>query len=159
MATRRAAISTRTAPDAGPKAAVAAKAADQPVARRVLIVDDNIDAAETLAMMLQILGQQTAQAHDGHKALTVARDFRPEVVFMDIGLPGLSGHEAASRMRKDLGMEDVFLIALSGYGTEQDRRKSMDAGFDNHLVKPLDPAALPGILASASRQRQQSGVV
>jgi two-component system CheB/CheR fusion protein len=74
------------------------------------------------------------------------------VVFLDIGLPGLSGHEVASRIRRDLGMESVYLIALSGYGTEEDRRKSFYAGFDSHLVKPLDPAALPSILAAAERR-------
>lgn len=127
-------------------------AAAAPAGKRVLVVDDNIDAAETLAMMLEILGQQTSQAHDGKAALRVAAEFKPEVVFMDIGLPGLTGHEAAQRMRQDLGMTDVYLVALSGYGTEEDRRKSLFAGFDSHLVKPLDPAELPGILASARRR-------
>jgi CheY-like chemotaxis protein len=108
----------------------------------VLIVDDNLDAAETLEMMLQLLGQETRQEHDGTSALKAAEEYRPEVVFLDIGLPGLSGHEVASRIRRDLRMDDVYLIALSGYGTEEDRRKSFYAGFDSHLVKPLDPAAL-----------------
>ena len=120
--------------------------------KRVLVVDDNVDAAETLAMMLELLGQTTSQAHDGNAAIKAAAEFKPEVVFMDIGLPGLSGHEAAERMRKDLGMTDVYMVALSGYGTEEDRRKSLHAGFDSHLVKPLDPALLPGILASAERR-------
>jgi signal transduction histidine kinase len=136
---------------AGP--AAEPQGAAEPGARRVLVVDDNIDAAETLAMMLEILGQQTRQAHDGHKAVALAAEFQPEVVFMDIGLPGLSGHEAATRIRKDLGMTDAYMVALSGYGTEEDRRKSIYAGFDSHMVKPLDPAALPGILASAGRRR------
>jgi signal transduction histidine kinase len=121
--------------------------------RRVLIVDDNIDAAETLAMMLGILGQDTRQAHDGHAAITAAEDYQPELVFMDIGLPGLSGHEAAARIRKDLGMTGIYMIALSGYGTEEDRRKSLLAGFDAHLVKPLDPTTLPAILATAERHK------
>ncbi len=120
--------------------------------RRVLVVDDNVDAAETLAMMLEILGQTTSQAHDGRAALKVAAEFKPEVVFMDIGLPGLSGLEAARRMRDDLGMTDVYMVALSGYGTEEDRRKSLHSGFDSHLVKPLDPAQLPHILATAERR-------
>jgi signal transduction histidine kinase/DNA-binding response OmpR family regulator len=120
--------------------------------RRVLVVDDNIDAAETLAMMLEILGQTTSQAHDGNAALEVAASFKPEVVFMDIGLPGLSGHEACARMRKDLGMTGVYLVALSGYGSDEDRRKSLHAGFDSHLVKPLDPSQLPAILANAERR-------
>jgi signal transduction histidine kinase/DNA-binding response OmpR family regulator len=126
--------------------------AQETAAKRVLIVDDNLDAAETLDMMLQLLGQETRQEHDGASALKAAAEYRPEVVFLDIGLPGLSGHEVASRIRRDLGMEDVYLIALSGYGTEEDRRKSFYAGFDSHLVKPLDPAALPGILAAAQRR-------
>ena len=122
-------------------------------ATRVLIVDDNVDAAETLAMMLALLGQDTRQAHEGDGALKAAVEFRPELVFMDIGLPGLSGHEIARRMRRDLGMTDTYIVALSGYGTEEDRRKSLHAGFDSHLVKPLDPAALPGILAAAAERR------
>jgi signal transduction histidine kinase/DNA-binding response OmpR family regulator len=126
--------------------------ARQSASKRVLIVDDNLDAAETLEMMLQLLGQETRQEHDGNSALKAAAEYRPEVVFLDIGLPGLSGHEVASRIRRDLKMEDVYLIALSGYGTEEDRRKSFYAGFDSHLVKPLDPAALPGILAAAERR-------
>ncbi len=121
-------------------------------ARRVLVVDDNIDAAETLAMMLQILGHETRQAHDGNAALEVAQQFKPEVIFMDIGLPGLTGHEVVSRMRGEYAMNDAYIVALSGYGTEADRRKSFEAGFDNHLVKPLDPSALPAILDSAARR-------
>jgi signal transduction histidine kinase/DNA-binding response OmpR family regulator len=120
--------------------------------KRVLIVDDNLDAAETLAMMLELLGQQTRQAHEGNGALKAAQEYNPEVIFMDIGLPGLSGHEVVTRMRRELGMTDAYIIALSGYGTEEDRRKSFHAGFDTHLVKPLDPSALPAILASAERR-------
>jgi signal transduction histidine kinase/ActR/RegA family two-component response regulator len=120
--------------------------------KRVLIVDDNLDAAETLAMMLELLGQQTRQAHEGNGALKAAQEYNPDVIFMDIGLPGLSGHEVVTRMRRELGMTDAYIIALSGYGTEEDRRKSFHAGFDTHLVKPLDPSALPGILASAERR-------
>ena len=75
---------------------------------------------------------------------------------MDIGLPGMSGHEIAARMRGELGMTDTYIIALSGYGSEEDRRKSFHAGFDSHLVKPLDPTTLPGILASATRRQGQT---
>ena len=120
--------------------------------RRVLIVDDNVDAAETLAMMLELLGQTTRQAHDGTSALRAVADYNPELVFMDIGMPGLSGLEVASRIRRDLEMSEAYLIALSGYGTEEDRRKSLYAGFDRHLVKPLDPSTLPAILAAAERR-------
>ena len=121
--------------------------------RRVLIVDDNVDACETLAMMLELLGQQTRQAHEGAGALKAAQEYQPEVIFMDIGLPGLTGHEVAERMRRDLGMTETYIVALSGYGTEEDRRKSLFAGFDNHFVKPLDPSTLPAILAEAERRR------
>jgi signal transduction histidine kinase/DNA-binding response OmpR family regulator len=121
--------------------------------KRVLIVDDNVDACETLAMMLELLGQQTRQAHEGTGALQAAQEYKPELIFMDIGLPGLTGHEVAERMRRELGMTETYIVALSGYGTEEDRRKSLFAGFDNHFVKPLDPAALPGILAEAERRR------
>ena len=121
--------------------------------KRVLIVDDNVDACETLAMMLELLGQQTRQAHEGAGALKAAQEYKPELIFMDIGLPGLTGHEVAARMRRELGMTDTYIVALSGYGTEEDRRKSLFAGFDNHFVKPLDPLALPGILAEAERRR------
>ena len=107
---------------------------------------------ETLAMMLELLGQQTRQEHEGNGALLAAAEYKPDLIFMDIGLPGLSGHEIAARMRGELGMTSTYIIALSGYGTEEDRRKSLHAGFDTHLVKPLDPTALPGILAAAHRR-------
>ena len=126
-----------------------APAAAQAEARRVLVVDDNVDAAETLVMMMQLLGQTTQQAHDGKAALEVAARFKPQIVVMDIGLPGLSGYEVVRRMRAELGMRETYIVALSGYGSEEDRRKSMEAGFDTHFVKPLDPSSLPQILAAA----------
>jgi signal transduction histidine kinase len=132
-------------------AAPAQPPAQQQGERRVLIVDDNVDAAETLAMMLELLGQETRQAHDGHQALKAAEEYRPDVVFMDIGLPGLTGHEVVARMRRELGMRDAYIVALSGYGTEEDRRKSLESGFDTHLVKPLDPSQLPQLLATSTR--------
>jgi signal transduction histidine kinase/DNA-binding response OmpR family regulator len=135
-----------------PVPAASSTAAQTTGPKRVLIVDDNVDAAETLAMMLELLGQDTRQAHEGNGALQAAVEYKPELVFMDIGLPGLSGHEIASRMRRDLGMTDTYIVALSGYGTEEDRRKSLYAGFDSHLVKPLDPTTLPSILAAADRR-------
>ncbi|HET9653012.1 MAG TPA: ATP-binding protein, partial [Usitatibacter sp.] len=142
-----------------PVPASAPKPAHDPGSRRVLIVDDNVDAAETLSMMLEILGQDTRKAHDGNAAIEAAADYRPEIIFMDIGLPGLSGHEAAARIRNDLGMSQVYMVALSGYGTEDDRRKSISAGFDTHLVKPLDPSMLPGILAAVDKRRSQDGMI
>jgi len=124
--------------------------------KRVLIVDDNLDACETLAMMLELLGQETRQAHEGTGALKAAQEYKPELIFMDIGLPGLTGHEIVERMRGELGMKDTYIVALSGYGTEEDRRKSLVAGFDNHFVKPLDPSSLPSVLAECERRRAKS---
>ena len=142
--------------DSATVAAAAPAAAPSSGAKRILIVDDNLDAAETLAMMLELLGQQTRQAHAGHDALEAALDYKPDLVFMDIGLPGMSGHEVASRMRGELGMSEAYIVALSGYGTEEDRRKSLRAGFDTHMVKPLDPSTLPGILAAVEHRHVQS---
>src|SRR5258706_3238119 len=142
--------------DAATVAVAAPVAVPSAGAKRILIVDDNLDAAETLAMMLELLGQQTRQAHAGHDALEAALDYKPDLVFMDIGLPGMSGHEVASRMRGELGMNEAYIIALSGYGTEEDRRKSLRAGFDTHMVKPLDPSTPPGILAAVEHRHVQS---
>jgi signal transduction histidine kinase/DNA-binding response OmpR family regulator len=143
------AVRSDVAREAAP--APAQQVAQQHGERRVLIVDDNVDAAETLAMMLELLGQETRQAHDGHEALKAAEEYRPDMVFMDIGLPGLTGHEVVARMRRELGMRDAYIVALSGYGTEEDRRKSLESGFDTHLVKPLDPSQLPQLLATCAR--------
>jgi two-component system CheB/CheR fusion protein len=84
--------------------------------------------------------------------VAAAADYKPELIFMDIGLPGLSGHEAAQKIRTELGMTDVYMIALSGYGTEEDRKRSLRSGFNAHLVKPLDPSTLPGLLATAAKK-------
>jgi CheY-like chemotaxis protein/two-component sensor histidine kinase len=140
-------LAVETKPAAAPQ-----PEAQAAIGRRVLIVDDNLDAAETLAMMLDILGQETRQAHDGQAAVGMAAEYKPDLIFMDIGLPVISGHEAAQKIRGELGMSDVYMIALSGYGTEDDRRRSLQSGFNAHMVKPLDPSALPGLLASAAKK-------
>ena len=135
-------------------AASPATLADQPkagvalpgISRRVLVVDDNADAAETLGMVLNRMGHQAELACNGADALRVAATFRPDIVFLDIGLPGMDGYEIAGRIRRDLGMTTARLIALSGFGTEQDRRRSLESGFDAHIVKPLDPNTLPEVL-------------
>jgi PAS domain S-box-containing protein len=116
-------------------------------ARRILVVDDNRDAALSLALLLQLAGYQTHTAHDGPAALDAARAFRPEIVLLDIGLPGLNGYEVARRLRKDLGLTDAVLVALTGWGQDEDRRLAREAGFDHHLVKPVDPQELRAELA------------
>ncbi len=113
---------------------------------RVLVVDDNVDAAESLADVLRALGHDVRTAHDGPAGLEAAADFRPDVALLDIGLPGLDGYEVARRLRRQPSFRSLVLAAMTGYGQEGDRRKARDAGFDHHLVKPVDPAALAPLL-------------
>jgi PAS domain S-box-containing protein len=105
---------------------------------RVLVVDDSADSAESLSVMLALEGHETKTAHDGPSALELARAFQPQVTLLDIGLPGMSGYEVARRLRKQRGGRKTTLIAVSGYGQEEDRRKSREAGFDHHLTKPVN---------------------
>jgi CheY-like chemotaxis protein len=111
------------------------------------VVDDNVDAANSLAMLMaRAYGQEVRVAHDGPEALAVAVEFLPEVVLLDIGLPGMDGHEVARRLRERPEFGSATLVALTGWGQESDRRKSSEAGFDRHLVKPADPADLRALL-------------
>jgi signal transduction histidine kinase len=135
------------APEVAPQATPAAKERAA-VARRMLVVDDNLDSAESLTMLLQVSGHETYAAHDGLEAVAAAERFRPEVVLLDIGLPNLNGYDAARRIREQPWGKDMVLIALTGWGQDADRRKSKDAGFDLHMVKPVDLDALLRLLAS-----------
>jgi PAS domain S-box-containing protein len=114
---------------------------------RVLVVDDNRDAATTLAAILRITGNDVRTAHDGVEALQVAEPFRPDCILLDIGLPGMNGYEVARRLREAPWGKGVVLVALTGWGQEGDRQRSRDAGFDHHLVKPIDYSALEQLLA------------
>jgi PAS domain S-box-containing protein len=116
--------------------------------RRILIVDDNEDSAESLAMLLSITGNETHMAHDGIAAIEAIEKHRPEVVLLDIGLPKLNGHDVCRRVRQESWGKDIVLIALTGWGQDEDRRKSREAGFDGHLVKPVDYDALLTLLES-----------
>ena len=116
--------------------------------RRVLVVDDNQDAAETLGMLLRVLGLDVHVANDGPAALAALRHQRPSVVLLDIGMPGMDGYEVAARIRAQSDLGDVVLIALTGWGQSDDRQRSRDAGFDHHLVKPVDLSTLQGLLQS-----------
>jgi CheY-like chemotaxis protein len=118
------------------------------VQRRVLVVDDSEDGAESLAMLLQLSGHETHVAHDGVEALEAAEKLRPGVVLLDIGLPRLNGYEVCHRLRKEPWGKNVVLVALTGWGQEEDRHRSKEAGFDAHLVKPVDHDALLRLLAS-----------
>jgi CheY-like chemotaxis protein len=118
-------------------------------AQSVLVVDDNDDAAESLAVVLRDAGYDVATAHDGAAGLARAAESAFDFIFLDIALPdGLDGYEVARRMRADPRLRDVTLIALTGFGQEEDRRRAVDAGFDHHLVKPADPEAVLGLLAA-----------
>lgn len=114
---------------------------------RVLVVDDNHDAADTLGMLLRVLGAQVEVVHDGPAALASLRRFHPTVVLLDLGMPGMSGIEVARRVREDPQFSSTRLVALTGWGQREDRRRTTEAGFDHHLVKPADVSALQSILA------------
>ena len=114
---------------------------------KVLVVDDNVDAAVTLSMILESMGYATQVAHDGYQALALARDFRPRVAFLDIGMPGMSGYEVARALRTMAELEGIVLVALTGWGAESDRQRSGEAGFDHHLTKPVQLAVVEDLLA------------
>jgi PAS domain S-box-containing protein len=116
--------------------------------RRILVVDDNRDGAESLGMMLTLMGNELRTAHDGLEALDVAAAFRPDLILLDIGMPRLNGYDTARRIREQPWGKNTVLVALTGWGQEDDRQKSHDAGFDTHMVKPVDLAALEKLLAN-----------
>ncbi len=116
-------------------------------ATRVLVVDDNVDGAESLALMLGLQGHEVRTAHDGAAALQLAAGWRPDVVLLDIGLPGMSGYEVARRLRSQQPDPALMLVAVTGWGTEDDQRRSAEAGFDHHLTKPVEATALEAVLA------------
>ena len=116
---------------------------------RVLVVDDNADSAESLVLLLQMEGHDVRMAHDGPSALATAREHRPELVLLDIGLPaGMDGYEVARRMRPEPGLQSAVIVAVTGFGQEEDRKRATRAGFDAHLVKPIDMKQLSRLLAS-----------
>jgi PAS domain S-box-containing protein len=123
-----------------------------PSGLRLLVVDDNHDAADSLAMMLRLQGHEVRVAHSGPAALEAVEDYAPDVVFLDIGMPGMDGHEVARRMRRQPGLEKVVLAALTGWGQQEDRRRTTEAGFDHHLVKPPEPKAVESVLAQLKRR-------
>ncbi len=120
----------------------------------LLVVDDNRDAAESLAMLLRLQGHEVQVAYDGPGALEVTKDYHPEMVFLDIGMPGMDGYEVARRLRQQPGLENVKLVALTGWGQVEDRRRSKEAGFDYHRVKPPEPTALDELLATLEPRKE-----
>ena len=114
--------------------------------RRILIVDDNRDAAEALAELLRDFGHDVSTAFDGRSALDSATTHRPELVLLDISMPEMDGFEVAHRLRQEVGLQDAILVALSGYGEDRHRRLSREAGFDHHVTKPVDARKLEELL-------------
>lgn len=113
---------------------------------RILVVDDNADAANTSALLLKLLGHEVMTATDGASGLETARAFKPEIILLDIGLPGMDGYQVAQRLRRMPETKKALLIAVSGYGQTEDRRRSREAGFDHHVVKPATMEKLNGLI-------------
>jgi CheY-like chemotaxis protein len=140
-----------------PAAPEAVTEAAQPTkSLRLLVVDDNVDTAEGLAMLLQVSRHDVRTAHDGPTALEAALDYRPDVVLLDIGLPGLNGFEVAKRIRQQPTLKSIVLVAMTGYGQDSDHQRSREAGFDHHLIKPADFGKLQEILAKAVEKTHRS---
>jgi CheY-like chemotaxis protein len=115
----------------------------------VLVVDDNEDSAGSLALLLRLTGHEARTAADGLEAVERAEGFRPELILMDLGLPRLNGYEACRRIREKPWGAEVVIVACTGYGMEADRKKTQEAGFDQHLLKPVDPKELATVIRSA----------
>ena len=151
-------ISVRLAVHPAPRKAKAVAEDSRPAAparRRILVVDDNRDSADSLALLLTLQGSEVRTAYDGLEAVEAAAVFQPDVVLSDIGMPRLNGYETAQRIREQSHGRRVALIAMTGWGQEEDRRRSTQAGFDFHLVKPVDLAALERLLDSLDRSDRE----
>jgi CheY-like chemotaxis protein len=122
-------------------------------ALRVLVVEDNADAAETLTMLLALWGHDVRSAADGPTAVQTAAAHRPHVVLLDISLPGMSGYEVAARLRANPELRDTVLVAMTGHGQAEDKKETLRAGFSQHLVKPLEPDVLQKLLAALGAAR------
>jgi PAS domain S-box-containing protein len=131
-------------------AAAAPSASSPHVGRRIVVVDDNRDSAMSLALMLQLMGNEVRTAHDGAEGIEAAAAFRPDVMLLDLGMPRLNGYDAARKIREQPWGKDLVLVALTGWGQDSDRARSREAGFDHHLVKPVEPATLERLLAETT---------
>jgi CheY-like chemotaxis protein len=124
------------------------KTAANSAKHRILVVDDNRDSADSLAVLLRLVGHDVRTVHDGRQALVVASAYRPELVLLDIGLPGMDGFAVARQMRLQPELNGVVLVALTGYGSDEDRHLAEEAGFDHHMVKPIHFETLNDLLAA-----------
>ena len=125
--------------------------------RRILVVDDNLDSAESMALMLKLSGHEVATAHDGMEALELAKEFQPDVALLDLGMPKLDGYEAARSIRQQSWGQGMMLVALTGWGQQEDKRRSREAGFDAHLVKPIDFGVLEKLVAGTKDKNSRQG--
>jgi CheY-like chemotaxis protein len=116
--------------------------------RRILVADDNRDGAETMGMLLEIAGHEVRLADSGMSAIETAKDFEPHVVILDIGMPDIDGYEVARRIRRETWGASMLLIAVTGWGHAEDKRRALDAGFDHHMTKPVDPDALERLIVA-----------
>ncbi len=119
---------------------------------RILVVDDSADAADSLGLLLSVLGHEVRVVYDGRTAVKTADSFQPQVVFLDLGLPRMDGYEVAKRLREQPALRDVCLIAASGHGREEERRRCFESGFDHFLLKPYEKSELQGLLTAKSAQ-------
>jgi CheY-like chemotaxis protein len=124
--------------------------------RRILIVDDNELSANSLSILLGMAGNETRTAYDGAEAVRVAEKFRPDVVLLDLGLPMMDGYETCTRIRQQPWGKDILVVALTGWGQAEDRRRSTEAGFDRHIVKPADPVELMKMVAELEEAKDQA---
>ena len=131
--------------------------ANLPTGLKVLVADDNVPAAEVLALALQMLGQRTCVAHDGERALAAAQEFRPDLAILDIGMPKLDGLELAREIRRRPELAATRLVALSGWGQPHDRKLALAAGFDRHLPKPIGIEMLEELLRETVAPRVAGG--
>jgi CheY-like chemotaxis protein len=125
---------------------------------RVLVIDDNHDAANVMAMLVETFGGTALAAYDGESGLAKLREFRPSVVLLDIGMPGMDGYEVCRRIRDQAG-QAIGVVALTGWGHEKDKQLAADAGFDAHLTKPADPARLAEVIGGLSQRRRGGGLL
>ena len=129
--------------------------ASTPAARRVLVIDDDRDVADSLAMLLDLLGCDVRTAYSGAVGASLVSDFQPGIVFLDLGMPEMNGYETARRIRSEPAGQQAQLVALSGWGQDFDKKRTREAGFDRHLVKPADIDVLEEILATCGNEAQQ----
>jgi CheY-like chemotaxis protein len=121
-------------------------------ARRILIADDNVDGAETMGMLLESDGHEVHLAHTGTEAFESAKRLKPDIVVLDIGMPDIDGYEVAQRIRHEAWGSDIVLIAITGWGQADDKRRALAAGFDRHMTKPVDPIQLEQLFEQATRK-------